>query len=372
MEAVIALNYVNPLHPTAFGSVKQVHKYYFPAASLTQVKNALSNSESYTKKRAQRKIKKHIPIYMYFKRQQFQIDLIETGIFKSENSGIRYLFNIIDATTRFVWMLPCKSKKAPEIASKFEAFLNTLSVKPGIVFSDFGGEFTSNLFENLLNKFKIKHIFPKTSSHCATVERSNRTIQNMLYKYLESKSNNRYIDHLQDIVNLYNNKMHRIIGMHPSQAEQKKNHPKLINNLVKYYSKALTWGKKKQKERNINVGDTVRAAVEKKTFHRGYNNQFSDELYIVKKIDFSKHIPLYYLTSQNNPEAEVFPGGYYEEELQHVFRSDKKPLPKYFITKTKLGASGKKNIHVKWEGLDQKFSSWYPESFIQKQSVSPI
>ena len=46
-------------------------------------------------------------------------------------------------------------------------------------------------------------------------DRFIRTLKNKIYKYMTSISKNVYIDKLDDIVNKYNNKYHRIIKMKP-------------------------------------------------------------------------------------------------------------------------------------------------------------
>ena len=44
-------------------------------------------------------------------------------------------------------------------------------------------------------------------------ERFNKTIKNKIYKYVNSKSKNVYIDKVDDIVHKYNNKKHITIKM---------------------------------------------------------------------------------------------------------------------------------------------------------------
>ena len=42
-----------------------------------------------------------------------------------------------------------------------------------------------------------------------------RTLKNKIYQYMTSKSKNVYIDHLDDVVNKYNNTHHSAIKMKP-------------------------------------------------------------------------------------------------------------------------------------------------------------
>ena len=49
-------------------------------------------------------------------------------------------------------------------------------------------------------------------------ERFMRTLKNKIYKYMTSISKNGYSDKLDDIVNKYNNKYHRVHDIFPEAA----------------------------------------------------------------------------------------------------------------------------------------------------------
>ena len=68
-------------------------------------------------------------------------------------------------------------------------------------------------------------------------ERSIRTLKNKIYKHMTAISKNAYVDVLDDIVNKYNNTVHRTIKMKPidvtddSFAEYNEESNKKILNL---------------------------------------------------------------------------------------------------------------------------------------------
>jgi len=52
----------------------------------------------------------------------------------------------------------------------------------------------------------------------AVVERFNKTLKTKMYRYFTFKNTWRYIDILQDLVDLYNATRHRSIGMSPDEV----------------------------------------------------------------------------------------------------------------------------------------------------------
>ena len=63
-------------HPFSYGGKTRVYEYY-PNQSKKDIDSSLAWSATYTKFRPFRKLKQTSPIYVYYKRQLFQADLIE-------------------------------------------------------------------------------------------------------------------------------------------------------------------------------------------------------------------------------------------------------------------------------------------------------
>ena len=81
-------------------------------------------------------------------------------------------------------------------------------------------------------------------------------------------SKNVYIDKLDDIVNEYNNTYHRIIKMKP--VDVKDNAYIDFNKEVNDYSK-------------FKVGDHLRISKYKNIFSKGYTQNWSEEVFVIKK-----------------------------------------------------------------------------------------
>ena len=100
------------------------------------------------------------------------------------------------------------------------------------------------------------------------------------------------------------------------------------------------------KDPKFKVGDHVRISEYKNIFAKGYTPNWSEEVFIIKKV--KNTVPWIYIINELN--SEEITGSFYEKELQNTnqkeFRIEK-------VIKTK----GDK-LYVKWKGYDNSFNSW--------------
>ena len=104
----------------------------------------------------------------------------------------------------------------------------------------------------------------------AVAERFIRMLKSKIYKYVTSISKNVYIDKLDDILDEYNNAYHTTIKMKPIDVKDNTyiNADKEINN----------------KDPKFKVGDHVRISKYKNIFAKGYTPNWSEELFVIKKV----------------------------------------------------------------------------------------
>ena len=76
----------------------------------------------------------------------------------------------------------------------------------------------------------------------------------------------------------YNNKVHSTIGMTPVKASQKENEMKVLQNTIDK-TRSIPICKAKFK-----IGNKVRISRTKSTFEKGYLPNWSEELYVVSKV----------------------------------------------------------------------------------------
>lgn len=354
-DDIILKNYTTPGHPIAYSGVQNVFNYYNRQIPLSRIKKLLSGNEGYTLHREFHKQQRNIT-YKHYKRYQFQMDLVEVQHLAAKNDGVRYLLNCIDIFTRFAFVRPLKDKGANSVLTAFKSILQEAITPPYMVVMDKGAEFSNRMFKDFCQKNNIKFINPQASVHAAFVERFNRTLQLLMYKYMSDNETERYIDVLPKLVNTYNNRIHRIIKTTPQRAELDNNGEHL--NLALLQQKQIE--KIKKKKPTLPVGSFVRIAKQKGKFSRSYDEQTMQEIFKIKYIDIKKPIPLYHLTDYDGKEDIV--GGFYEFELTpvetNVFRIEKVLKKRTF--------RGKRQIFVKWKGFGEKYNSWIDETNIEQ------
>ena len=101
-------------------------------------------------------------------------------------------------------------------------------------------------------------------------ERIIRTLKNKMYKYMTTISKNVYFDFLDDIVDEYNNTYHKTIKMKPIDVTS--------DSFAEYNEES------NEKDPKFKVGDHVRISKLKNVFAKGYTPNWSEEIFIVKKI----------------------------------------------------------------------------------------
>ena len=122
-------------------------------------------------------------------------------------------------------------------------------------------------------------------------------LKNKIFKHLTAISKNVYFDGLDDIVNKYNNAVHKTIKTKPIDA---------TDNSYAEYNEDFN-----RKDPKFKVGDHVRISKYKNIFAKGYTPNWSEEVFVINKI--KNTVPWTYVVSDLN--GEEITGSFYEKEL---------------------------------------------------------
>ena len=221
----------------------------------------------------------HKPIIRKFKKRKVQsafkdniwgADLADMQLLSKYNKGIRFLLCVIDIFSKYASVVLLKDKKGISIVKVFQIILKQLNRKPNKIWVDKGSEFYNVYFKKWLRDNDIVMYSTHNEGKSVVAEIFIRTLKSKIYKYMTSISKNVYIDKLDDIVDEYNNTYQTTIKMKPVDVKDNTyiNADKEINN----------------KDPKFRVGDRVRISKYKNIFATGYMPNWSEEVFVIKKV----------------------------------------------------------------------------------------
>ena len=121
----------------------------------------------------------------------------------------------IDLVSEYACLVPLKEKRGISIVNAFENILDSANRKPNKIWVDQGGQFYNNFSKRFLKINNIEMYSTYNEWKSVVAERFIRTLKNKIFKHMTAISKNVYFDVLDDIVNKYNNTVHRSIKMKP-------------------------------------------------------------------------------------------------------------------------------------------------------------
>ena len=208
-------------------------------------------------------------VYSSFTDNIWGVDLANIQSLSNINKGIKYLLCAIDLFSKYAWVVSLKDKKGISIVNAFQEILSK-ERKPNKIWVDQGSEFYKNLFKRFLKKNNIEMYSTCNEAKSVVAQIFIRTLKNNIFKHMTAISKNLYFDVLDDIVNKYNNTVHRSIKMKPVD---------LTSDFYAEYNEDSN-----EKDPKCKVGDHVRISKYKNTFAKGYTPNWSEEVFVVSKI----------------------------------------------------------------------------------------
>ena len=324
------------------------------------VDDALKKNDVYTRFKQHRKSKFYSPIYVHWKRQLFQSDVVffTNDLLVKAANGYRYLFTTIDVFTKMAWVYPMKQNNAKTVKKCFQDIFSKCGRKPDNVNSDRGSELVGKEVSNFLKEEKIHHYLSYSDRKCPVVERFNLTIQRLLYKIMTQENSYNWTQFLNQAMKIYLNRIHRTIQMTPNQGEKEENQLKLSRIYFEKYKK-VEGNKKKPK---FKIGERVRIWNERLKFQRGYHESFTREHFSITDVLTNLPVPRYKLSDYN---GENIIGSFFEDEIVSYSPDEDALYHVEKILKTK-GKGRKKQHFVKFVGWSNSHNAWINASDVKK------
>lgn len=231
----------------------------------------------------------------------WQADLVEVIPLSEKNKGYKYILIVIDTFSKFVWAKPLKRKTGNEVTEAMRQIMTHR--KPVNLQTDDGREFFNQTFNELMKKHGVNHYSSYSNLKASIVERVNRTLKGKMWKYFTLKNTKTWINVLPEIVDDYNQTIHRTTGMKPAEVT-KKDERKLKKTVFTFIKRTAPV--------RFKAGDYVRISKVKKQFAKGYTANWTTEIFRVDKVQRTN--PTTYLL--RDQEGEPLLGAFYAEEMQ--------------------------------------------------------
>lgn len=341
--------YYTVSHPAGYSSIDKLVKCMKGKLTRKQVQNWLQSQETYTlHKPVNRKFPRNKYVLSNFN-ELWQADLSDMRAYSQYNDGFNYILCVIDVFSKYAFARPMKKKNSDTVIKCFESIFAEANATPTHIQSDKGTEFVSKDVRKYLKNKNINYYTTNNPDIKASiVERFQRTLKMKMWRYFTHKSTYRYIDILQDLMHSYNHSYHRSIKMNPCDVNSN-NIMSVWRNLYDQHNITQT-----NQYSKLHVGDYVRITKYKHIFQKGYETNWSDEVFIIASI--IKRSPWVVYTLKDL-QSEPITGTFYARELQKV---DYTPTNQFKIDKI-IGSrylGRRKQLLVKWKGYPDKFNSW--------------
>ena len=298
-------------------------------------------------------------IVMSYMDQQWDADIMDMSKFSKFNNGYKYIAVFIDIFSRYAWVEIMKTKKPTEMVNVMKNVFSE-GRKPEYLRTDKGSEYTGIAIKTYMRSKQIKHFTTVNVIHASYAERFIRTLKGKLYRYFTKQNTYKYINILQDLVDSYLDTVHNTTGYKPSSI----NHENEQEIYEKLYLPVQLKIEAKQIKYKYSVGDYVHLSVERRTFHKGYKDSYTQEIFVISR-RIRSDPPRYKVKDLLDEEIE---GTCYEAELQPTKYSDDMVFPiekvLYYVTKNKV-----RMAKVRWQGYPPKFDSLVPVSDMEKKYI---
>lgn len=271
--------------------------------------------------------------------ETLQIDLIDMQKYAKENKGNKYILTLIDVFSKKAYAVPLKNKTGNIVTQGIKKILPA-GVKN--IQSDFGKEFFNTHFQNLMKQLNINHYHTFSIIKAGVVERFQRSLKTWMFREFSAQGNYKWLDLLPKLIDKYNEKVHRSTGFKPNDVNIKNS--KLVHkNLLK----SVASNKLQNKKAKFKIGDVVRISKFKHVFSKGFNQNWTAELFVIVEVKNTK--PITYILKDQ--KGNIIHGGFYEQELLKTNFKDMYLIEKVIKKQNDL-------LYVKWLGFPSSDNSW--------------
>jgi hypothetical protein len=250
-----------------------------------------------------------LKVKVFGKDEIWSCDLVEMPIENLGRGGkYKYILTVIDLYTRYAWAIPLRDKTGNTVKEAFRKIFKDSGRNPKKLWCDRGKEFYNGVMKNFLKGNSIEIYSTNNDGKTVVVERLNRSLKQIMWKRFTVQGNQKWVGILTELVNQYNNKVHRMIKTTPTIASENPDKIKDLINENNYENE----NKMKKTRRKFSVGNRVRIYKYQYIFTKGFVSKWSDEIFKISEV--LSTVPVTYrIRALDGEEIE---GTFYENELQ--------------------------------------------------------
>ena len=200
-------------------------------------------------------------------------------------------------------VVPIKDKKRVSIVNAFKKIISE-GRKPNKIWLDQGSEFYNNSVKDFLKINNIEMYSTYNEGKSVIAERFIRTLKNKIFKHMRAISKHFYFDVLDDIVNKYNNTVHRTIKMKTIEVTG--------DSHAEYNEDS------NKKDPKFKVGDHVRISKYKNILAKGYAPNWSEDVFVDSWI--KNAVPWTYVVSDFN--GEEITGSFMKKNCKRLIKKN--------------------------------------------------
>lgn len=348
--------YYDPAHPAGYAGATRL--IAGKKSKQTAVYDWLTQQDAYTI---------HRPVHRRFPRLHYNVDniddlweadLVDLRSLQTFNDGVAYLLVVIDVLSKYAWVEPLTDKSVRQVTMAFKRILARSDGRsPLYIQTDRGKEFLGSVFQKFLDERDIRfRVARNPDIKASIVERLNRTLKERMWRFFTHRNTHRYIDVLQQFVYAYNHARHSTIKMQPAAVT-------LYNAGIAHANMMNAAAARRKKKRigthKYKCGDYVRISRTKGTFEKGYEKNWSAEIFRISRVLSRQALSVYEISDL---AGEIIDGFFYPEELTSVSAervSGDREFKIERVIKTR-GRGPKRELFVSWLGYPEKFNSWIP------------
>lgn len=218
-----------------------------------------------------------------------QADLMDVTKYATRNSGYKYILNVVDIYSRFVWSFPLKSKSPAVVAPKLESIFQEIKRKhPESQISlqvDEGTEFKGRVLA-VCKEHNVTHLPTLEKGNMMIVERFNRTLWELFRNVLLRTGKANFLQYHAALIEKYNDTVHTKTRQKPVDVFGDKEDKKIPYHEPDgvFKNGKIIWNQKSNLG-GYKVGDLVRTSNKAKLFDKkSATLQFSETVYRIQEV----------------------------------------------------------------------------------------